>query len=194
MKKVISIFIGLGVFCLSLTVLYLSMRAVLGVGGFCAEGGPYEIKTHCPGGTAYLTPLSILFMLGGGALYFFSSVKILNSPKWGCFFWSALFISLGWNFLDFGMHPVQGNELDFSLLTCGIMFVLMGIVPVFIPNFLIQIFNNDSALNLKTILFGKNSQSVTEKKWHESRTLLLFIHFASAAIGIYCGILIFFNS
>jgi len=47
-----TIFIGLslaGVAC-ALTMVYLSMRSVMDVGGFCAEGGPFEIETHCSQG------------------------------------------------------------------------------------------------------------------------------------------------
>jgi hypothetical protein len=194
MKKVILLFVGLAVFCLSLTVLYLSMRAVLGVGGFCAEGGAYEIRVHCPGGTAYLTPLSIFFMLGGGALYFVYSSKSVNSPKWGPFFWTALFVSLGWNFLDFAVHPVESSGLDYSLLFCGVMFVLMGLIPLFIPNFLTQDIAVKYSPDLKTMLSGQSVKISGIAKWYESRSLLLLIHFAAAAIGIYFGMQIFFNS
>ncbi len=194
MKKVILLLIGLTSFCVALTVLFLSMRAVLGVGGFCAEGGAYVIKTHCPGGTAYLTPLSIFAMLIGGALYFIFSNKTPNSPKWGTFFWSALFVSLGWNFLDFAVHPIEGTEIEYSLLFCGIMFVLMGIVPLLFPRFLVEIFYSNSSNSLTTILFGQSIPTTTITKWYESRFFLLFMHFAAVALGIYAGMRIFFSS
>ena len=37
----------------SIVVIFLGMRAVLDIGGFCAEGGPYEIQTHCPDGVPF---------------------------------------------------------------------------------------------------------------------------------------------
>jgi len=42
--------IALACFAISLTILFLGMRSVLGVGGFCAEGGPCETAVHCPSG------------------------------------------------------------------------------------------------------------------------------------------------
>lgn len=51
----------------SLTFVFLGMRAVMDVGGFCAEGGPYEIQTPCPEGVPLLMIGGIfgLFLFGG---------------------------------------------------------------------------------------------------------------------------------
>ena len=48
---------------LAVAWLYFPMRAVLDVGGYCAEGGPYVIETHCPEG-------STLFLMLGVPLWF----------------------------------------------------------------------------------------------------------------------------
>ena len=114
----------------SITVLFLGMRAVLGVGGFCAEGGPYEIEVHCPPGVAELMPLSIvgLFMFGG--LMFWKGAS-LGGP-YGllpALAWPALFLSLGWNFLEFGVSP-PGGGLAVGWLMPGVVFVLMGGGPL----------------------------------------------------------------
>ena len=45
-------------FCIAL--LWLGMRAVMDLGGFCASGGPYEIAVECPDAVIATTPLSIL--------------------------------------------------------------------------------------------------------------------------------------
>ena len=38
----------------AITVLFLSMRAVMRIGGSCASGGPFEIRNPCPKGIAGL--------------------------------------------------------------------------------------------------------------------------------------------
>src|SRR3954453_2046071 len=129
----------LGVFGLSasLTILWLGMRAVLDVGGYCAEGGPYVIAQHCPAGTALLIPLSIFAGLGSAALMAWEGAK-LGSP------WAALvglacpapFISLGWNFPQFAFPPPEGMDgIELGWLIPGVLFVIMGAVPLigFLP-------------------------------------------------------------
>src|SRR3954469_2137578 len=129
----------LGVFGLSasLTILWLGMRAVLDVGGYCAEGGPYVIAQHCPEGTALLLPLSIFAGLGSAALMAWEGAK-LGSP-WAAVVglaWPALFISLGWNFLEFAFLPPEGMDgVELGWLIPGVLFVIMGAVPLigFLP-------------------------------------------------------------
>jgi hypothetical protein len=47
---------GLG---FSLAILWLTMRAVMGIGGSCASGGPYVPAVECPDAVVLLTPLSM---------------------------------------------------------------------------------------------------------------------------------------
>lgn len=117
-------------FCL--TLLWFGMRAVLDVGGYCASGGPYEIAVECPDAVIASTPLSILggvlsvgLMLWGGAG--------LGAGWMGLVFlaWPALFISLGWNFLQYGFFP-PGGDWVWSWIFCGLVFVLMGAVPLWV--------------------------------------------------------------
>jgi len=44
-------------FCFSL--LYLGSTIVMGLGGYCATGGPYVIETECPDSVVATVPLSI---------------------------------------------------------------------------------------------------------------------------------------
>ncbi len=114
------------VFCL--TLMFESMRAVMDVGGFCAEGGAYEIRQHCPQGVAWVMPVAIfggLFSLAVGALGVFSQ----GGPRPYAFAWSALFLSLGWNFLEYGFDP-PGGGTEAGWLVCGVVFVVMGGVPL----------------------------------------------------------------
>jgi hypothetical protein len=45
--------------------------------------------------------------------------------------WPALFLSLGWNFLEFGVQP-PGGGLAWGWLVPGVMFVLMGGGPLWL--------------------------------------------------------------
>jgi Short C-terminal domain len=120
-----------GVAC-ALTMVYLSMRAVMDVGGFCAEGGPFEIETHCPQGV----PGVMVGSLWGGILlagvYVWQVVRH-NVPNFVGLLWPALFLSLGWNFLDYAFDPpgTQGGVV-WGWLICGIVFVLMGGLPLLV--------------------------------------------------------------
>ena len=112
-------------------VIFLAMRAVMDIGGFCAEGGPYEIEVHCPGGVPLLMTLAFpgLFLFGGLMLW---SGSPIGGPYQGAVFfaWPALFLSLGWNFLEYGFAPPGGGGLAWGWLLCGVVFVAMGGVPL----------------------------------------------------------------
>jgi hypothetical protein len=116
-------------FVFFLTLLYRSMRSVMDVGGFCAEGGPYEIRQHCPQGVAWIVPVSIFGMIasvGVGLLGVFRQ----GGPRPYVFAWSALFLALGWNFLEYGFDPPGGGTSG-GWLVCGVVFVIMGGAPLF---------------------------------------------------------------
>src|SRR3954466_4731350 len=129
--------LGVGGLSASLTILWLGMRAVLDVGGYCAEGGPYVIAQHCPEGTALLLPLSIFAGLGSAALVGWKGARL--GSRWASLValaWPALFISLGWNFLQFAFAPPEGMDgIELGWLIPGILFVIMGAVPLigFLP-------------------------------------------------------------
>ena len=106
----------------------------MGSGGSCASGGPYVPAVECPDAVVALTPLSILrvFIFGGLAGWGGASLGAawLGLIALG---WPALFLSLGWNFLEFpGFAPPDGEQGGFiwSWIFCGIVFVLMGGIPL----------------------------------------------------------------
>ena len=131
MKQNLFMSVGLWGTSLCITLLYLGMRAVMNVGGVCAEGGPYQIAVHCPEGVAIIMPLSIFFGLFCAFLYaVFCPPK---APNIAPLFWTALFVSLGWNFLDYGFLPLlRGADWDISWTVCGFMFLGMGLGPLFL--------------------------------------------------------------
>jgi Short C-terminal domain len=44
--------------------------------------------------------------------------------------WPALFLSLGWNFLEFGLDPPGPGGLEWGWLVCAVVFFVMGGVPL----------------------------------------------------------------
>ena len=64
--------VGIGGLALCITLVFLGMRAVMDVGGACADGGPYVSAQSCPDGSTPALLLGIfgLFLFGGiGAVY-----------------------------------------------------------------------------------------------------------------------------
>jgi hypothetical protein len=112
-------------------MLWLGMRAVMDIGGFCAEGGPFVIEHHCPKGVAAIMPLSIWGGVIAGGVYVWQTIKH-KVPSLVWLFWPALFLSLGWNFLQYGVSPPGGGGLVWGWLVCGIVFALMGGVPLLV--------------------------------------------------------------
>ena len=116
-------------FCLSLV--FLAMRAVLDVGGACADGGPYIPRVSCPNGVplAMIGGIFGLFLFGGITGWFGSRV----GGRYGALVflaWPALFISLGWNFLEYGFNPPGEQGWAWGWLICGVLFMFMGAGPL----------------------------------------------------------------
>jgi hypothetical protein len=116
----------------SIAVVFLAMRAVMDIGGYCAEGGPYVIETHCPEGVPLL--MTLAFPAGFGA----AGLMIWRGSRLGAAFaglvavaWPALFLSLGWNFLEFGVNPPGGGGLEWGWLICAVVFFAMGGLPLY---------------------------------------------------------------
>ena len=117
-----------------ITLLFLGMRAVMDIGGACASGGPFVPVQPCPDGVPALMTIGVLglFALGGVGLWAGARV----GGAWALLpllAWPGLFLSLGWNFLEYGISP-PGEEGGTAIgwLFCGIVFVLMGAVPLWI--------------------------------------------------------------
>jgi Short C-terminal domain len=123
--------VGLVVLAAATTAAYLAMRDVMAIGGSCASGGPYEIATPCPKGTGTLMVGGIFgWFVGAGLTAVAGSQLPGGYGALALAAWPALFLSLGWNFLDFGFDPAGGGGTDGSLVFCGVLFFLMGGVPL----------------------------------------------------------------
>ncbi len=136
-RAVIETLVGVAGLATSITVLFLGMRAVLDIGGACASGGPYVPVQPCPEGVALLMPAGMLGLFGFGALVLHGGSRL--GGGWAglvLLAWPALFLSLGWNFLEYGVAPPAELEPEggpiWGWLIPGVLFVLMGAVPLWI--------------------------------------------------------------
>jgi hypothetical protein len=120
--------------CLSacITILFLTMRAVMDIGGYCAEGGPYEIAVHCPEGVAILMPLGIMGGMAAAFVMYAAGESVGGAyGSLAMLAWPAVFISLGWNFLEYGVSPPAPEEGPvLGWILTGIVFVIMGGGPL----------------------------------------------------------------
>ncbi|MBN2586610.1 MAG: hypothetical protein JXA64_03125 [Candidatus Fermentibacteraceae bacterium] len=115
-------------FCVSL--LYMGMRDVMRLGGFVASGGPYQIAHEAPG-WVWIFPVSVFLILGSMFASFFAGSKVAG-PNLMSLSWSALFMALGWNFVEFGFGTGTGGGLVWGWVVCAALFMLMGGIPLLI--------------------------------------------------------------
>jgi hypothetical protein len=114
------------VLAITLTWTFFSMRAVMNVGGSCADGGPYVSAQSCPDGSylmAIAIPVMLITAMAGSA-----AALAINAPNLLIPMWGVLFGSLGWNFLEFAF---KGDGIEWGWLVCGVMFWLMAAPAVF---------------------------------------------------------------
>ena len=115
----------------SITAVWLGMRAAMSLGGSCASGGPYEVAVQCPDG------LGLLMFLAFPVGFLSACVIVWKGARLGggwtglaALAWPALFLSLGWNFLESGVSPSWGGGPELGFLIPGVIFVLMGGIPL----------------------------------------------------------------
>ena len=119
----------------SLTLVWLGMRAVMDIGGACADGGPYVSAQPCPDGVPLLMTFGIFGLFGFGGLGLWAGAGV-GGPWIGLplLAWPVLFLSLGWNFLEYGVSPPAafGTGPELGWIIPGVLFVLMGGVPLIV--------------------------------------------------------------
>ncbi len=132
LADVVLYLVGVAGLAAGLTLLFLGMRAVMDVGGMCADGGPYVSAQACPTGTPLVMMLAIFGGLASAGLAGYKGAAL--GPGYAgivTFAWPALFGSLGWNFLQYGVTPPgdsPGPAIDW--LVCGVVFEAMAIGPL----------------------------------------------------------------
>jgi hypothetical protein len=110
-------------FTFCFTLLYLGSAVVMGLGGYCASGGPYVIETECPDAVVATVPLSIFGGLAAVAIgVIFARGFGMPLIAWA---WPILFVGLGLAFLFASAQPG-----GITFLIIGILFVGMGLVPL----------------------------------------------------------------
>ncbi len=125
---------GVAVGTMSITLLFLGMRAVLDVGGACADGGPYVTAQPCPTGTP-LAMVGGMFGLFGaaGLIVWFGSRIGGAATAIVALGWPLLFVSLGYNFVDYGLHSPDGEPgIVWGWVIPGVLFWIMGIAPLIV--------------------------------------------------------------
>jgi hypothetical protein len=118
----------------SITFLWLGMRAVMDIGGVCADGGPFVPRQSCPDGVPLVMTLGMFGIFGFGGLGFFAGAAVggpwVSLPLLA---WPGVFLSLGWNFLEYAfVFEEEAGGPIWGWLIPGVMFVLMGAVPLWI--------------------------------------------------------------
>ena len=167
-RRLVGTFVGVAVFTASLTVLYLTMREVMAVGGSCASGGPYTVAVPCPRG-AWMAPVSIFTGLAGVAAVFLWRPR--GGPLLGLLAWPALFLALGWNFLDHGLDGPDGGGIAIGWLVCAAVFVAMGGVPLLVVGRMAVLGDGDApprpgtAAHLATVASRRPSATREATSW-----------------------------
>lgn len=132
-------FVGVLMVGYGITALWFGMRDVMEVGGYCAEGGPYVIEQHCPDGAEVLMftgiPVGIIGLF----------IALLGCAKSGrgaaallLLGWPALFVSLGWNFVEYAIDPPPDMGSTVGWWVCGILFGLMGLPALLVVPMLVK--------------------------------------------------------
>ncbi len=137
-------------FAFFLTILFLAMRGVMDLGGMVAVGGPYEIAHPAPGYwwifTISIMACVVIALANMGVFSLPRAAAAANYGPFGgirsltegngevslvaVFFWPAIFLSLGWNFCEYGFFRAEG--LAWGWVASGIVFVFMGGIPLYV--------------------------------------------------------------
>ena len=113
-------------FGFSFTAFLLSMFSVMGVGGTCASGGPYEIAVECPDGSGFFSLLGVYGSLG--AIFVALVVARGFGTRLISLAWTILFLTLGGVFTVIGGAGFAQGGWPFALI--GVLFLVMALVPL----------------------------------------------------------------
>jgi hypothetical protein len=122
--RIIGSFLSWFLFVFSFAALFQTAGVVIGLGGFCASGGPYVIETECPESVVLFAPLGIFGMVIA------VGIGLIVAGRFGTpltdWAWPILFTGLGVQF-------ILGATLGVAIITnvlLGVMFIVMGLFPL----------------------------------------------------------------
>jgi len=172
------------IFSFCIAILYLGMRGVMDLGGFVASGGPYEIAHPAPD-WVWLMPVSVLLMVFSMFASIFSASRI-KGPNIMALSWSAIFISLGWNFLQYGFGIGMGGRLAIGWIVCAVFFIPMGLVPLI---FVVRSFfkSLDARRNALDSEYAPPSEQSRQLSWGASLLLQVIL----CGLGVWLAIYLF---
>ena len=181
-------FVGLAGTVAALTSVFYCMRAVMEVGGVCAGGNTgYDIRVECPTGVPGLMVASIFLGLGFLALYAVSAV----GPNLTLLAWPALFLSLGWNFLEFGVDPPGTSSAAAGWLVCAVVFFAMGAIPLVIGISALVMGRDTRVASTVTNRVGKVGPGTGTAVTGNLRIYAWVLQLVAMAAGIWFGIEVF---
>lgn len=131
LSDVLLLCVGVGGLLLCVTLVFLAMRAVMDIGGACADGGPYVSAQSCPDGATTALLLGVFAGFGFGFLGSWAGDRVGGYGWIPILGWTALFATLGWNFLEYGLFdPPEGEGIVWGWLIPGILFQIMAWAPI----------------------------------------------------------------
>lgn len=188
-KRWVLMVIGLAGAVMGLTLLFLGMRAVMEVGGVCGSGSTVSVpRVQCPKGVPGVMMLGIFGGLIFLGIYVFNAIGV----NLGALAWPALFLSLGWNFLVYGLDPPVG-DVSVGWLVCAVLFGLMGGVPLVIG---LWAWRNGRTKEWRSVqatrrVAGSRFGPVDEEHTRRIKRIAIAVQQASIVAGVWIGIQIF---
>lgn len=124
--RILGSFLSWGIFTYAFLGLYQSAGMVIGLGGFCASGGPYVIETECPDAVILFAPGGIfgMFLAVAIGLFVAQGFGVLLTA-WA---WPILFVGLA---IQFFLGAASGVGIGTNIFV-GVLFVLMGLAPLYL--------------------------------------------------------------
>ena len=180
-RKLIFTAIGVFLFAVGLTVLFQGMRSVMDIGGYCASGGPYEIRQQCPD-NAWMIPVSVFVGLAGVGFVLAGTFR--GGPKPVALAWPALFLALGWNFLEYAFDPPPPDTgVVWGWLICGVVFVAMGGLPLLfvLMNAKLALWGTDASAD-KTATATATATALARLAAARSRTPSTFVRYGDTTV------------
>jgi hypothetical protein len=111
-----------------ITLIQLTHRAIMDLGGFVASGGPYAITHPAPDWT-WIWPVAFIgvWVFAIAQAFFANKARAFNLLAAT---WCVMFLWAGISFLQYGFDPPGGGGLAWGWIVAGVTFTLTGLVPV----------------------------------------------------------------